>query len=149
MKSEAGEVISSENGFVTVRMKRSAACARCRACEIGLNDKEMLIKAKNNCAAEVNDRVSVELKPEAFLSAALILYGLPFAGLIIGFAAGYYFGMYAGFEEKSSLIGFTAGIALAWLAYALIRRMEPRFRNKNYTPEATEKINTETPRSYR
>ncbi len=132
---ETGKVIAvdSDGGTVTVAMKRTSACERCGACITVLNnDSEMRIVAKNECGASVDDRVHVELRAESFLRAALILYGLPLAGFLTGCLLG-------------SLIGyapaaFGCGILLAGAAYGIIRKLEPRWKEKGYTPTATRKL---------
>jgi positive regulator of sigma E activity len=92
---------------------------------------------KNECAAEINDSVRVEIRAEAFLSAALILYGFPFMGLITGFVIGFYLGAGLGLDDGAAFTGVFGGLALAGLVYAVIKHMEPRWRGKGYTPVAT------------
>ncbi len=129
---EIGKVIQVDaaSGTVTVAMKRTSACARCGACvSVTGNHEEMRITAKNECAASVNDRVHVELRTESFLKAALILYGLP----LIGFLTGCLLGNLTG----NALAAFALGVLMAGGAYAVIRKLEPRWRESGYTPAAT------------
>jgi positive regulator of sigma E activity len=73
--------------------------------------------------------VHVELQTESFLKAALILYGLP----LIGFLAGCLLGNLTG----NALVAFGCGVLLAGAAYAVIRKLEPRWKEKGYTPVAS------------
>jgi sigma-E factor negative regulatory protein RseC len=127
---EVGKVIAvdSDGGTVTVAMKRTSACARCGACSIASSSGEMRITAKNGCAANIDDRVHVELHSESFLKAALILYGLPLIGFLLGCLLGNLSG--------NALIAFGCGVMLSGAAYAVIRQMEPRWREKDYVPVA-------------
>lgn len=137
---ETGEVISVEGGSVTVRLKRTSACERCGACRVGVSSDEMVVTAKNECAADLHDRVRVELKAEAFLSAVLILYGLPLIGLMLGAVVGSGLGRWLGWGRYGALAGFACGVVLAGAAYAFIRRREPVWREKGYTPAATQVV---------
>jgi positive regulator of sigma E activity/ribosomal protein S18 acetylase RimI-like enzyme len=134
---EIGEVISACADTVTVRMKRTEACAHCRACEIG-GAGELRVVAKNECAAREHDRVRVELRPEAFLKAALILYGLPLMGLLIGIALGDLLGAWLGLTEYRALADTAGGLMMLALVFFAVKRREPRWRAKGYTPAATE-----------
>ena len=44
--AEKGVVINTKDNFVTVKMMRQEACAKCRACIAGMEGKEMFIEAK-------------------------------------------------------------------------------------------------------
>lgn len=134
---ETGEVVNTSGDTVTVRIKRTSACAHCKACDFGMNSDEMRVTAKNACNAKTGDRVRVELKPESFISAALILYGLPLIGLLAGVWLGSVAGTWMGLGKYSAFVGFAGGLALAALAYAVIKKREPYWRSKGYTPMAT------------
>jgi sigma-E factor negative regulatory protein RseC len=129
---EIGKVVEVDGagGTVTVAMKRTSACERCGVCITVLNNnEEMRIVAKNECAATVGDRVHVELQTESFLKAALILYGLP----LVGFLTGCLLGNLTG----NALAAFGCGVLLAGAVYAVIHKLEPRWKEKGYTPVAT------------
>ena len=42
------------------------------------------------CDAKVNDWVEVELEPNGFMNAVLIMYGLPFVAFMAGVLLGYF-----------------------------------------------------------
>ena len=88
--AEKGRVIELKDNFAVVSMTRKEACAKCRACVAGFSEKEMLIEAENLCDAQVGDWVEITLSENGFLSAVMIMYGLPMVGLMAGFLLGYF-----------------------------------------------------------
>lgn len=141
---ETGEVTAVTGGSVTVRIKRTSACAHCKACDFGLQSDEMRVTAQNACGALPGDTVRVELRTESFLSAALILYGIPLAGMLAGFTVGHYLGIWLELAQFAALTGFGGGLVMAALAYAFIKKSEPRWRAGHYTPVATEVVDINT-----
>ena len=77
--AEKGQVIGLKNNesLAVIKMTRLEACAKCKACIAGMTEKEMFVEAENMCDAKVNDWVEVELEPNGFMNAVLIMYGLP------------------------------------------------------------------------
>lgn len=133
---EVGEVIAVKEENVTVKVQRRDACGKCGACGMVAGENEMKVEAINACGAVLNDKVAVELKTESFYKAALILYGIPFAGLCIGFLIGLWLGTWAGWGEYGALSGFFGGVICAGLAYVFIRSREAAWRAKNFVPVA-------------
>ncbi|MCL2708296.1 MAG: SoxR reducing system RseC family protein [Defluviitaleaceae bacterium] len=134
---EYGEVIEVNGGEATLLMKRTKACGSCRACRGGIAREDWRVTVKNECGAEVSDRVKVELRTEAFLKAAVMLYGLPAAGLIAGIFAGDFICGLAGYGDYGAPIGIASGIALVVAIYAAAKLTEPKWRDKGYVPVAT------------
>ena len=134
---ETGEVTEVSGENVILRVKRTTACGHCRACTLGSPPDEMVVTVRNVCGAKVHDRVRVDLRPGAFVNAALILYGIPLAGMLVGFAAGDFLCAYSGVEHYRSLIGFACGVLMVIVIYCVIKRLEPFWRTKLHTPAAT------------
>ncbi len=132
---EIGEVIGTEGNKLVVKMQRTEACARCRACTAGLESKEMLIKAVNMCQGNIGDKVEIILDNSNFMKAALIMYGIPFIAFILGVFGGYYAAASYGLGSPE-LIGIIAGVILVALTYIIIRTQEHRFKEGGYIPKA-------------
>jgi sigma-E factor negative regulatory protein RseC len=132
---ETGEVVGADGAMLTVRMKRSAACSRCGACAFG-ESGDLTVSVRNGCGAKEHDRVVVELRSESFVKAALIMYGLPLIGLVSGIAAGSFIFERIGLGKYSDPAGFVLGFALIAAIHFLIKKHEPSFRKKDYSPVA-------------
>lgn len=139
---ETGKVIHTEDGLVTVVMERTEACAKCRACTMGMTTKEMLISAKNLCGAKLDDWVNIELDGNDFLQAILIMYGLPLVFMLAGFGAGYGASGYI-IPDAREILGFFTGFCAMLLSYAVIKYRESslhakkRHGGERFMPRAT------------
>lgn len=132
---EVGDVIGIEGNRLVVRMERKEACAKCRACTAGLQSEDMIIKAINLCDGKVGDKVEVMLDNADFMKAALIMYGIPFTGFMIGVLGGYYGAQAVGING-GEYIGMALGLILVVASYLAIRSQEERFKKGNYVPKA-------------
>ncbi len=139
--SEQGQVIEVDGQFVIVKLKRQKACANCKICMAGLNDSEMILRAKNECNANTNDYVDIELENVNFLKAAAIMYGIPCIALISGLAIGYLSGNFFKMGETfASVFTSILGLAFVGVSYLFIRLSEKRFRKKeDFIPIATKR----------
>ena len=120
---ETGVVVEVRGSVAAVQMKRLSACSKCGGCK-PWGEKEMLIEAENAVGAKLNDRVQLAVKPAGFLQALGILYGIPFAAIMLGFFIGAYIG--------GALAGLLAGTLMAWIAYKLIKASEPSREKKGH-----------------
>ena len=134
--AEKGLVIGTKDDSVVVKMKRKEACAKCRACVAGLSEKDMILEAKNQCSATVDDWVEIELSESGFLFAVGIMYGIPLVALL----AGIFIGNFALAPMLSfinpDVISFFTGLIFTGLAYLWIRSQEDRWKAKKITPIA-------------
>jgi len=134
--AEKGLVIGTKDDSVVVKMKRKEACAKCRACVAGLSEKDMILEAKNQCSAAVDDWVEIELSESGFLFAVGIMYGIPLVALL----AGIFIGNFALAPMLSfinpDVISFFTGLIFTGLAYLWIRSQEDRWKAKKITPIA-------------
>ena len=130
---EIGKVTKIIGGDIMVSHQRTGACASCKICARGHDDNEMLMRAQNACDAALNDLVEVELQEGALIKAVAIAYGIPFAAMIFGFAAGHLFG--------GEIAAFSTGIVLMGAAYVVIRILEKSGKlAKKYMPVAIRKV---------
>ena len=122
-----------ENSDILISHKRTGACASCKICARGRDESEMIMRARNACDASVGDFVEVELQEGALIKAVAIAYGIPFAALLAGFAAGHLIG--------GEIAAFSAGILLMGAAYVVIRVLEKNGKlTKKYVPVAIRKV---------
>lgn len=133
---EVGQVIDKKGDSVTVSLTRTEACAGCRACTVGMQQKEMLMTAKNECGAGVGDFVSIELKEGIFLKAIAIMYALPLVLLLIGFFVGVAIGNILGLNSTAEIVGFVVGLLFLFISYLIIKKNEKYFKSKGFTPIA-------------
>lgn len=137
--AEVGCVIDTEDDKVTVKFQRTDACAKCRACSIGMETQEMILKAYNQCGAVIGDKVEIVLEESNFIIAVLIMYGLPFIALVLGTAAGIFATKLIGWSYNE-LIGFGFGVICVIFTYGFIRKKEDYWKSKNFIPKAVKKI---------
>lgn len=135
MTGEVGEVIAIEDDKAVIKMQRTEACAKCRACTSGMESKEMIIKAVNICGAVVGDNVEIMLDSADFFRATLIMYGIPFIAFLAGVFGGYY-GAVKFNIEYAELVGIGLGIVFVLAAYGIIHTQEYRFKTGGYVPKA-------------
>lgn len=135
VKGEVGEVIGIEDGRLVVRLQRMEACAKCRACTAGIEDKEMIIKAINDCNGKIGDKVTIALDSSDFYKATLIMYGIPFIMFLAGVFGGYYGSLHFDLPY-AEVIGIVAGFLLILVTYGIIHTQEYRFKKTNYVPKA-------------
>ncbi len=134
-KGEVGEVIAIEDGRLVIKLQRNEACAKCRACTAGIESKEMIIKAINDCGGTVGDMVEIALDSADFYRATIIMYGIPFIAFIIGIFAGYYSALKFNFPY-AEIVGIVLGFLLVIITYGIIHTQEHRFKKNNYVPKA-------------
>ncbi|NDL67610.1 SoxR reducing system RseC family protein [Anaerotalea alkaliphila] len=133
--AELGQVMEIKGNHAIVRLERQEACAKCQACTLGTEVKDMILETENLCGAKVNDIVEVSLDEGNFIKAVAIMYVLPFLGLVAGLGLGYLIGqgINPGLVEIIAVIG---GFLLMAVVFLVIRANEPKFRTKKYRPSA-------------
>lgn len=109
------------NGFAEVQVRRQTACghdcADCAGCTQVITG-ETVVLVKNEMNAGLGDMVLIESQSGKILTAAMIVYILPFILFFVGyFAAGSIFAVMEGSVPViGGLIGFLLGIfgAIGW-----------------------------------
>ncbi len=135
--AEKGMVVELKDNLAVIKMKRTEACAKCRACVNGLSEKDMIMEAENQCSAQVGDWVELELIENGFFYAVLIMYGIPLLAFMAGLLLSY-FVLMPRFLPLSSpdLPSFALGIVFTCLSYLWIKSQEHRWEAKKYRPIA-------------
>lgn len=143
--AEKGQVTELKENLAVVRMTRTEACAKCRACIAGMKEQDMFIEAENLCEASPNDWVEVELADNGFLSAVMIMYGIPFAALMAGILIGYFALPLALPFVNRDLGSCLLGVIFTAVSYLWIRSKEDKWRSKKYRPIAVRKADAPLP----
>lgn len=131
--AETGVVIKETGEYVTVKLERKEACAKCRACTAGMTSKDMIIEAENLCQAKQGDLVNVSLEQSNFLQAVLIMYTVPLVFLFIGLGIGYWISNLLSLQY-TELVAVGCGFVLLALAYLVIRSKEDKWKSKKFRP---------------
>jgi len=124
--NEFGEIVDIKNENAVVMVRRSSACEKCGACQMGSHSDEMLLTIPNVLKGEVGDYVELELASGQVLKASAISYLIPLAALVLGVAAGYLLGNAYNFNQE--LAGALLGLLFTALSFLGIRKMEPIFK---------------------
>lgn len=129
MKQSAQVLRTVSPGYVEVKVRRTSACASahscgsCDHCSMMENAPEIVVVAQDGVGAAPGDTVTVETAAAGVLSAALLLYIVPF----VLFFAGYFMGSALGWRESVAIVLGGGGFALGLLgAYALDRYRRKR-----------------------
>lgn len=85
---EQGIVVSLSGDTAFVKMKRASACGEnCGSCS-GCNNFRT-VTAENKLRASVGDNVEISMPSDRVLFAAMLVYVIPIAVLIVGYFAAY------------------------------------------------------------
>ena len=125
-----GTVISTANDTLTVKTTRTNACSRCGACKM-FGSQEIIMSVKNKVNAEIGDTVLISHEQGIFLKALIILYGIPFTALLIGFIAGYYLSIILNLSNYAALTGFFGGMALSAACITIIKHLDKKREKAN------------------
>ena len=138
-----GLVTEVKNDLAIVKIQRKEACGECRACFSGMTKTDMDIEAKNLCDAEVGDWVELELQDNAFFHAVIIMYGLPFLGMMAGMLLGYYGIPMVVPAISPVLSGVVLAAAGILIVFAWIKSQNPRWESGKYRPFASKIVEEE------
>jgi sigma-E factor negative regulatory protein RseC len=85
---EKGVVRSIDGVTACVVVTKKSACEHCTAGTCHLTGEGAVIEAVNAARAQVGQRVRVVMKPVAYLTGAVMVWGVPALALIVGAVAG-------------------------------------------------------------
>ena len=136
--AEKGQVIERKENLVVIKMTRTEACAKCSACFVGagMSSKDIIVEADNECDANIGDWVEMELRENGFFMATLIMYGLPFLGLMAGIILGYFTVPILMPQVNQEVVSFVLGLIFMTGVLFWIRSQESRWEGKKYRPAA-------------
>ena len=134
----AGIIVSQMGEYSKVKLVRHTACGSCGACQLGDEQKDILLVAKNTVKAKNGDLVEVSMATNSVLSAAFIMYVIPLVGLFAGLLIGQM--LFAGNDVLTAL----TGLAVMALAFVIIKLNDKRFlRNEKYTAQILKVLQSE------
>ena len=132
---EKGRVIEIlPDNYAKICLKRTEACAKCGVCFP--TGEDMTVIAYNPDGARVSQWVSLGVEAKYFLTAALILYGLPLSALLIGIAAGYYAAVGLRYAPIAPVTGLVTGVIFTLAAYLCIKSLDKKIKKSLYAPVA-------------
>ena len=85
----SGIVEKIEGEYAIVKLERQDMCGDCHACDSVHAAQSCTLKCFNDLHTQVGDAVEISVDNSTFLKAAVIMYGLPFIGLVGGIIGGY------------------------------------------------------------
>ena len=108
---ETGVVQAVEDGEVSVRLKRHAACLGCRACSLS-SSGDMVVKAIASDKVKVGDNVTIEIDSASIIKAIVLVYLLPAIAFLVGVFAGLKIAPPLGFYKHKEIISILIGLVL-------------------------------------
>lgn len=140
--NELGEIVELKDKEAVIKVRRSSACGKCGACQMGSRSDEMFLTIPNTLNGRIGDYVELELASSQLLKASAITYLIPLAALILGVIAGYMFGPDYGMNPE--LAGSLMGLLFTALSFFVIRAMDPKFKKEhNFSPQMVNIIKVE------
>lgn len=125
-----GIVVDQMGAFSKVKLLRHTACGNCGACQLGDDQKDIMLVARNNVNANVGDMVEVSMATGGVLSAAFIMYVIPLVGLFVGLMLGQF--LFSGNDGLVALVG----VLIMALAFFIIKLNDKKFlKNEKYTAQ--------------
>ena len=107
------------NNTAEVAVTRMTACGgNCGSCETCMLQSELKTVANNLVGAAPGQRVIIESKSSAVFGAVFLVYVMPLALFLAGYAVAYY----AGLGEGACIVSSFAGLAVGALALVLSQR---------------------------
>lgn len=125
-----GIIVDQMGEFSKVKLLRHTACGNCGACQLGDDQKDIMLVARNKAKANVGDMVEVSMATGGVLSAAFIMYVIPLFGLFVGLMLGQLF-----FNGNDALVALV-GVLTMSLAFFIIKLNDKKFlKNEKYTAQ--------------
>jgi sigma-E factor negative regulatory protein RseC len=139
---ETGIVISTQGIMAKVLVQKRGACEGCAAAGTCKPSEETAeLEAFNPIRAEVGQTVRLALKPQLYLKASIIVYGLPIVSLIGGAILGKNIGELYFKGVDSDLIAAAFGFGALLISFIAIKLWSSKVEKKEeYRPVIEEVI---------
>ena len=143
---EIGVVISTQGVVARVRVQRSGACDACAVSGTCKPVEETAeLEAFNPIRAKIGQTVRLVLKPQLYLKASIIVYGLPVVSLIGGAILGKNIGEIYFKGMDSDLISAAFGFGALIISFLAIKIWSSKVEKKEeYRPVIEEIVNPES-----
>lgn len=120
IRGEEGEVVTVHGNRVTVKIKASESCEKCRICK-RVSATEMMLEAFTERPVQKGQRVIVAIRPGTIFKSALMLYIIPLIGLIIGYYVGKSLILLLHLKIKGELFPAISSLLFLFLSFIPIR----------------------------
>jgi positive regulator of sigma E activity len=139
MTNICGIVISKNDDLIEARLKKQDhICQNCHAHGLcGITYRNRYIKAKDECQAQVNDRVLIEVNPANPIKLSFIFYIMPLAVFFTVFF------LTSGITEKIALIFAASLSSILFLYVILFFLSRKRSVFEQFLPKAIRILNQE------
>ena len=125
MIEEIGSVVELKGKQIAVVLcQKSSFCQHCasmQSCQVGSDNRSMLVEAHNPLGAEVGDRVKVVTSSKTFLQSSFLLYIVPLLFLLVGAVSGRTIGSVLGNGLNPDLLAAIIGVAFLAASFLVIR----------------------------
>jgi len=114
--------------IVEISLKKKESCHKCRAC----NDdgaEAVSIEAHNAAGAKAGDCVEIEISTRGVVAASSIVYLLPIAFLLAGYACGSAWSRFF-YDSNSESLGILCALAFLAASFMVVRYYDRRVRRK-------------------
>lgn len=130
---EQGRVITVHDGSVDVQMHVSTACGGCSVCSRNSGCETVMQDVRDTLGATVGDVVEVVIPDIIRSRAAIAVFIVPVAALLVGHLAGFLLGRSLG--HNPDLCGLITALASANVALVGVRLAERRLKgNARFSP---------------
>ena len=142
MQNPQGRIVSVHSDYAVVEVDTESVCERCasgKGCGAGLlgagsGTQRISASVPDGLDVSDGDLVSIVLRPKDILRAALIVYGYPLAGAVLGAIAA----AIAGFGDLAAAVAALSGIAAGFLSAS--RRLRHVRCLREFTPAVVERL---------
>jgi sigma-E factor negative regulatory protein RseC len=148
MLEEYGSIVELKGKHTAVVLcKRSSFCEHCAAmesCQVGADNRSMLVEAHNVIGADVGDKVKVVTSSKSFLQSSFLLYIVPLVALLVGAVIGLVVGQHLENGPDPNLLAAIVGTAFLVGSFLVIRVGSRALPRDSFMPRITEIIPEDT-----
>lgn len=131
-----GIIMSVEGKAAQVKVTRPASCRTCGMCGLGA-DPTRIVKARAEIQVAAGDWVVLEMEDSRVLKAAMIVYGVPVLGLIVGLLIGPPVARSLGLGISDTFAGVVSGAIWMGLAFLGVNRYDSAIAGSSFEPTIT------------
>jgi len=136
MMEEEGIVVEAGGGAAKVRIDKKSACEGCSAAFICHPKEHDYVDVVNHIGASAGQKVKIEVRPEVYVKASVLLYGVPILVFLIVAVIGKIVSLHMLGERYSDLWAFGAACLFTVITFAVIIRYHRENRRAHaYEPE--------------
>jgi sigma-E factor negative regulatory protein RseC len=142
MLEEYGSVVELKGKMLAVVLcQKSSFCKNCasmQSCQVGDDNRSMLVEAHNLIGAEVGHKVRLVTSSKSFLQSSFLLYIVPLIALIVGAVAGHLVGESMPAGPDPNLLAALIGTAFLVGSFFVIRIGSRAIPKESFMPRIVE-----------